>query len=62
MTSAKPRRTETNGVSTVAPAFSESHLPLPIRAITIGNFDGVHLGHRALICVARQLAGPEGEV
>ena len=32
------------------------------RAITIGNFDAVHLGHRALIARARSLAGPGGEV
>jgi riboflavin kinase/FMN adenylyltransferase len=25
--------------------------------VTIGNFDGVHLGHRALLAAARQLAG-----
>lgn len=34
----------------------------PRRAITIGNFDAVHLGHRALIARARALAGPGGEV
>lgn len=27
-------------------------------AITIGNFDGVHVGHRALVQRARKLAGP----
>jgi riboflavin kinase/FMN adenylyltransferase len=27
-------------------------------AIAIGNFDGVHLGHRALVAKARALAGP----
>jgi riboflavin kinase/FMN adenylyltransferase len=28
--------------------------------VTIGNFDGVHLGHRALIAAARALALPQG--
>jgi riboflavin kinase/FMN adenylyltransferase len=32
------------------------------RAITIGNFDGVHLGHRALLDRARALVGPGGQV
>ncbi len=31
-------------------------------ALTIGNFDGVHLGHAALIHRARELAGPKGRV
>jgi riboflavin kinase / FMN adenylyltransferase len=30
------------------------------RAVTIGNFDGVHLGHRALIFVAREQANRVG--
>lgn len=30
--------------------------------VTIGNFDGVHRGHRALLDAARVLAGPEGTV
>jgi riboflavin kinase/FMN adenylyltransferase len=31
-------------------------------ALTIGNFDGVHLGHRALIERCRQHVGPSGRV
>jgi len=31
-------------------------------AVTIGNFDGVHVGHRSLIHRARELAGPDGRV
>ena len=30
--------------------------------LSIGNFDGVHAGHRALIALARQVAGPSGRV
>ena len=29
---------------------------------TIGNFDGVHLGHRAIVAAARDAAGPAGRV
>ncbi|MDR2895812.1 MAG: riboflavin biosynthesis protein RibF [Propionibacteriaceae bacterium] len=32
------------------------------RAIAIGNFDGVHLGHQAVLAQARSLAGADGEV
>jgi riboflavin kinase/FMN adenylyltransferase len=31
-------------------------------AVTIGNFDGVHVGHAALVRRARELAGPRGRV
>ena len=31
-------------------------------AVTIGNFDGVHAGHRALVRRARHLVGPDGRV
>lgn len=31
-------------------------------AVTVGNFDGVHRGHAALIRTARQLVGPSGRV
>ncbi len=33
-----------------------------LRAITIGNFDGVHVGHVRLINEARKAAGPDGSV
>ena len=30
--------------------------------VAIGNFDGVHLGHQAILSTARKLAGPSGTV
>ena len=35
---------------------------LRLRCITIGNFDGVHVGHQALLSSARILAGGGGQV
>ena len=32
------------------------------KVIAIGNFDGVHLGHQAILTTARELAGSEGTV
>lgn len=36
--------------------------PMHGTALTIGNFDGVHLGHAALIAAARRCVGPSGRV
>ncbi|MFZ4575014.1 MAG: riboflavin biosynthesis protein RibF [Phycisphaerales bacterium] len=35
---------------------------MPMTAITIGNFDGVHLGHQALVARCRTHAGSHGRV
>ncbi len=37
-------------------------MPEATTALTIGNFDGVHLGHGALVRRARELAGNSGQV
>lgn len=52
-TTAEPRAF--TGSGTYAP-------PRPGPIVTIGNFDGVHVGHRALLDRARGLAGPDRRV
>jgi len=37
-------------------------MPTPRTILTIGTFDGVHLGHAALVARARDEAGPDGSV
>ena len=37
-----------------------SHSELPRTAVTIGNFDGVHLGHQAMIRQLQQVAEAQG--
>lgn len=37
-----------------------SHSELPKTAVTIGNFDGVHLGHQAMIRQLKQVAKAQG--
>ncbi|MCR4427214.1 MAG: bifunctional riboflavin kinase/FAD synthetase, partial [Firmicutes bacterium] len=34
--------------------------PMTRKVVALGMFDGVHLGHAALIAAAREIAGPEG--
>jgi riboflavin kinase/FMN adenylyltransferase len=41
-------------------SLEEARGRLPGCAVAIGNFDGVHLGHRALVDRARSLAHPRG--
>ncbi len=51
------------GGITAGTAIHPYHLPLMSRtALSIGNFDGVHIGHAALIRRARDLAGTDGRV
>ncbi|RSR55550.1 bifunctional riboflavin kinase/FMN adenylyltransferase, partial [Acinetobacter baumannii] len=33
---------------------------LPQTAVTIGNFDGVHLGHQAMIAQLKKIAAAQG--
>jgi riboflavin kinase/FMN adenylyltransferase len=40
----------------VAEEFTDTHAPAG-SAVSVGNFDGLHLGHRALVDRCRQLAG-----
>jgi riboflavin kinase/FMN adenylyltransferase len=42
----------------VAEGFAQTHAPAG-SVVSIGNFDGLHLGHRALVDRCRQLAGEE---
>jgi riboflavin kinase / FMN adenylyltransferase len=50
------------GRSALAELVATLGRPLRNVAVTIGNFDGVHRGHQALVATARRLAGPEGDV
>jgi riboflavin kinase/FMN adenylyltransferase len=43
-------------------AASSTSPPTAATAVTIGNFDGVHLGHAALVQRCRGLVGPGGRV
>jgi riboflavin kinase/FMN adenylyltransferase len=47
--------------SAAFPAAMAALAPLPV-SVAIGNFDGVHRGHRALICSTRMHAAPENGV
>ena len=58
-----------SGLSHKIPIFSSSLevdaklvTLLRLRCITVGNFDGVHVGHQALLSSARILAGSGGQV
>ena len=42
--------------------FSLHHDTMPDTAITIGNFDGVHIGHECLVRRCRDEVGPAGRV
>ena len=62
-------RRGSSGLSHKIPIFSSSLevdaklvTLLRLRCITIGNFDGVHVGHQALLSSARILAGSGGQV
>lgn len=44
------------------PTDHTSPTDAPQTAVTIGNFDGVHVGHAALVQAARDAVGPEGSV
>lgn len=45
----------------IFPTLSTVTLPKAIRGLTIGNFDGVHLGHRALLDHLRAALPPGGQ-
>jgi riboflavin kinase / FMN adenylyltransferase len=62
-------RRGSSGLSHKIPIFSSSLevdaklvTLLRLRCITVGNFDGVHVGHQALLARARVLAGSGGQV
>ncbi|MEC9219263.1 MAG: bifunctional riboflavin kinase/FMN adenylyltransferase, partial [SAR324 cluster bacterium] len=40
--------------------FQKNTANIPSSVVTIGNFDGIHLGHRALISAAVQEAKTRG--